>query len=100
MDATTLTLLAVIVLALIFDFTNGFHDTANSIATMVGTRALDPQLAVALAATLNFVGAFWSLKVAATVGKDIISPSVVSDPSLGLTVVLGGLSGAIFWNVL
>ena len=100
MDSTTFTLVAVVVIALVFDFTNGFHDTANSIATMVGTRALAPQLAVALAATLNFVGAFWSLKVAATVGKGIISPSIVSDPHAGLTVVLGGLSGAIFWNVL
>jgi PiT family inorganic phosphate transporter len=99
MDATTLTLLAVVVLALVFDFTNGFHDTANSIATMVGTRALSPQLAVALAASLNFVGAFWSLEVAATVGKDIISSATVSNPDTGLLVVLGGLAGAICWNV-
>ena len=62
----TMTLIAVVVVALFFDFTNGFHDTANSIATSVSTRALSPRNAVAMAAILNFVGAFISFKVAAT----------------------------------
>jgi len=67
-----LTLLAVVVVALFFDFTNGFHDTANSIATSVSTRALSPRLAVLTAAVLNFAGAFVSIKVAATVAKGIL----------------------------
>src|SRR5260221_2664263 len=89
------TLVAVIIVALFFDFTNGFHDTANSIATTVSTRALSPRLAVAMAAVLNFVGAFVSLKVAATVAKGIVDPSVIT-----LNVVLAGLVGAITWNLI
>lgn len=91
-----LTLVIVILVAIAFDFTNGFHDTANSIATMVGTRALAPRLAVAYAAILNFVGALAGHEVAATVGKGVIeaSASVAT-----LEVVLAGLVGAITWNV-
>ena len=70
----TVTLVAVVVVALFFDFTNGFHDTANSIATSVSTRALSPRAAVAMAAVLNFVGAFISFKVAATVAKGSSTP--------------------------
>jgi PiT family inorganic phosphate transporter len=89
------TLVAVVAVALFFDFTNGFHDTANSIATTVSTRALSPRLAVALAAVLNFAGAFVSVKVAATVAKGIVDPSVIT-----LKVVLAGLVGAITWNLI
>ncbi len=89
-----LTLVAVVAVALFFDFTNGFHDTANAIATTVSTRALTPRLAVAIAAVLNFAGAFVSLKVAGTVAKGIVDPSVVT-----LSVVLAGLVGAITWNL-
>jgi PiT family inorganic phosphate transporter len=88
------TLAAVIVVALFFDFTNGFHDTANSIATTVSTRALSPRTAVALAAVLNFAGAFVSIKVAATIAKGIVDPSAIT-----LNVVLAGLVGAITWNL-
>jgi PiT family inorganic phosphate transporter len=88
------TLVAVVVVALFFDFTNGFHDTANSIATSVSTRALSPRTAVALAAVLNFAGAFVSIKVAATVAKGIVDPHVIT-----LDVVLAGLVGAISWNL-
>jgi inorganic phosphate transporter, PiT family len=88
------TLAAVVVVALFFDFTNGFHDTANSIATSVSTRALSPRTAVALAAVLNFAGAFVSIKVAATVAKGIVDPHVIT-----LDVVLAGLVGAIAWNL-
>ncbi len=91
----TLTLVAVVAVALFFDFTNGFHDTANSIATSVSTRALSPRAAVLSAAVLNFIGAFVSLKVAATVAKGIVDPSVVT-----LKVVLAGLVGAITWNLI
>lgn len=91
------TLVLVIVIAIIFDFTNGFHDTANSIATMVGTRALDPRYAVVLAATLNFVGALAGHEVAATVGKGIIEATA---DQATLEVALAGLTGAIVWNVI
>ena len=89
------TLVLVIVVALFFDFTNGFHDTANAIATSVSTRAISPRLAVLAAAVLNFVGAFLSLEVAATVAQDIVNPSAIT-----LSVVLAGLVGAITWNLI
>jgi PiT family inorganic phosphate transporter len=90
-----LTLIAVVAVALFFDFTNGFHDTANSIATTVSTRALTPRVAVAMAAILNFAGAFVSLEVAATVASGIVDADVVT-----LDVVLAGLVGAITWNLI
>ena len=89
-----LTLVAVVIVALFFDFTNGFHDTANAIATSVSTRALTPRTAVLIAAILNFAGAFVSLKVAATVATGIVDPEAVT-----LSVVLAGLVGAITWNL-
>ncbi len=94
MDSDLL-LVVVVATALGFDFTNGFHDTANVVATSISTRALPPRVAVAFAATLNFVGAFVSLKVAAAVAKDIVDPSSVT-----LQVVFAGLVGAIVWNII
>jgi PiT family inorganic phosphate transporter len=88
------TLVAVIIVALFFDFTNGFHDTANAIATSVSTRALSPRVAVLVAAIFNFAGAFVSLKVAATIAKGIVDPAAVT-----LSVILAGLVGAITWNL-
>jgi inorganic phosphate transporter, PiT family len=88
------TLVAVVAVALFFDFTNGFHDAANAIATSVSTRALSPRIAVIFAAALNFAGAFVSLKVAATVAKGIVDPTGIT-----LRVVLAGLIGAIAWNL-
>ena len=87
-------LVAVVAVALFFDFTNGFHDTANSIATSVSTRALAPRTAVILAAILNFAGAFYSLKVAATIATGIVDTDAVT-----LSVILAGLVGAITWNL-
>ena len=89
------TLVAVVAVALFFDFTNGFHDTANSIATSVSTRALSPRTAVGLSAVLNFAGAFASIKVAATIAKGIVDPATIT-----LNVVLAGLVGAITWNLI
>ena len=83
-----------VVVALFFDFTNGFHDTANSIATSVSTRAISPRNAVAMAAILNFVGAFISFKVAATIAKGIVDPDAIT-----LKIILAGLVGAITWNL-
>src|SRR5580765_7521140 len=91
----TVTLVLVVVVALFFDFTNGFHDTANSIATSVSTRALGPRPAVLTAAILNSAGAFVSIKVAATIASGIVDASVIS-----LDVVLAGLVGAITWNLI
>jgi len=90
-----LTLVAVVAVALFFDFTNGFHDTANSIATSVSTRALSPRAAVISAAVLNVAGAFVSLEVAATIAKGIVVPEAIT-----LDVVLAGLVGAITWNLI
>src|SRR6201989_349993 len=84
----------VVVTALAFDFTNGFHDTANVVATSISTRALPPRVAVAFAAVLNFVGAFLSLNVAATIAKDIVDPTAITP-----TVIFAGLIGAIVWNL-
>ena len=89
-----LTLVAVVAVALFFDFTNGFHDTANSIATSVSTRAMSPRAAVISAAILNFAGAFISFAVAATIAKGIVEQSVVTPD-----VILAGLVGAITWNL-
>ncbi len=89
-----LTLVAVVAVALCFDFTNGFHDAANAVATSVSTRAISPRLAVLGSAALNFVGAFLSLKVAATVATGIVDPNAVTP-----RVVLAGLIGAIAWNL-
>jgi PiT family inorganic phosphate transporter len=88
-------LVIVIGAALAFDFTNGFHDTANVVATSISTRAMSPRLAVGFAALLNFAGAFISLKVAATVGKGIVQTSAITP-----TIVFAGLVGAIIWNLI
>jgi hypothetical protein len=81
--------------ALAFDFTNGFHDTANAVATSISTRALSPRIAVTMAAVLNFVGAFISLAVAATIAKGIVNADLITP-----AIVFAGLIGAIAWNLL
>ncbi|MBI1968099.1 MAG: inorganic phosphate transporter [Gemmatimonadetes bacterium] len=96
MQATVWFVLAIVLVALIFDFINGFHDAANSIATVVSTRVLSPFAAVIWAAFWNFVAAFvFGTAIAKTIGKGMIDLSVV-DP----TVILGGLLGAILWDLL
>jgi inorganic phosphate transporter, PiT family len=90
-----LLLVVVIVTALAFDFTNGFHDTANAMATSIATRALPPRAAVGLSAALNFAGAFISIAVATTIAEDIVSTELLS-----LEVLFAGLLGAIMWNLL
>ncbi|MDX6299395.1 MAG: inorganic phosphate transporter, PiT family [Nocardioidaceae bacterium] len=90
--------IAVVIVALAFDYTNGFHDAANAIATAVSTRALTPRIALVMAAIMNFVGAFLGQKVAQTVAE-VIDLSSVSPPSHGLVIVLAGLFGAIAWNL-
>jgi len=85
----------VVVTALAFDFTNGFHDTGNAMATAIATKALSPRVAVALAGVLNLVGAFLSLSVAATIASGLVDTGVVTLP-----VVFAGLCGGIIWNLL
>jgi inorganic phosphate transporter, PiT family len=80
---------------LCFDFTNGFHDTANAMATSIATEALSPRIAAGLSALLNLVGAFLSLSVAATIASGMVDTGLVT-----LTVVFAGLVGAIVWNLL
>ena len=89
-----LIIIIVVATALAFDFTNGFHDTANVVATSISTRAMAPKLAVTYAAILNFVGAFLSLEVAATIAKGIVEADLVTP-----LIVFGGLIGAISWNL-
>src|SRR3954471_12263508 len=90
------TIVAIIVIALAFDYINGFHDAANSIATVVSTRVLTPRAAVAWAAFFNFIAfVVFPLHVAHTVGKGIIDPKIVAD-----AVLVGALGGAIVWNLI
>jgi PiT family inorganic phosphate transporter len=93
-ETLSLSLLAVIVLALVFDYINGFHDTANAIATSVATRALPPVVAVMLAAAFNFIGAFASTAVAQTIGAGLVDPATTTQ-----AVIAAALLGAIAWNL-
>jgi len=95
MDTGDVIVALVVVAALTFDFTNGFHDTANAMATTIATGALKPRVAVGIAAILNFAGAFVSITVAATVAKGIVDAGVVTP-----TVIFAGLIGAITWNLI
>jgi inorganic phosphate transporter, PiT family len=88
-------LVLVIAVALAFDFTNGFHDTANAVATSVSTRALSPRMAVLVASVANLAGAFATTAVAKTVGQDIVASDIITTKT-----VLAGLLGAIAWNLL
>ncbi len=96
MDTTFLAVAALILVALVFDYINGFHDAANSIATVVSTRVLTPGQAVIWAATFNFLAAFtFGTAVASTIGKGMIDITIVSN-----AVIFGGLAGAIIWDLI
>ncbi|MGA2152647.1 MAG: inorganic phosphate transporter, partial [Geobacteraceae bacterium] len=94
-DAVLVMLVLVIAAALVFDYVNGFNDTANAIATCISTRALSVKAAIIMAAGLNFAGAMISTKVAATIGKGIVDPVNVTQ-----MVMLAGIVGAIIWNLI
>ena len=98
MSGMDIGLIAIVLIALAFDYTNGFHDAANAIATAVSTRALTPRVALLLAAVANLVGAFVSTEVAKTVGKGILDPAELHSTS-GMVVVFSALVGAITWNL-
>ncbi len=91
----TALLLAVLVLAVLFDYINGFHDTANAIATSVATRALRPAYAIGMAAAFNFIGAFAGTAVAKTIGGGLVDEQTTTQ-----TVVVAALVGAIIWNLI
>ncbi|AEI41388.1 inorganic phosphate transporter [Paenibacillus mucilaginosus] len=91
------TIIVIVALALLFDFINGFHDTANAIATSISTRALSPRVAVLGAAILNFVGAIFSSEVAKTVGGSVANPATIEN---GMHIVIAALISAIIWNLL
>jgi PiT family inorganic phosphate transporter len=91
-------LVLVVVTAICFDFTNGFHDTANAVATSIATGALKPRVAVLMAGVLNLAGAFISIKVAATIAKGIVNPAALAHGA-GLSLVFAALIGAILWNL-
>lgn len=90
-------LIIIVILALLFDFINGFHDTANAIATSISTRALSPRFAVTYAAVLNFAGAIISSEVAKTIGGKIADPSKIEN---GVQIVIAALISSIIWNLL
>jgi inorganic phosphate transporter, PiT family len=95
MEGVTLMLVAVLVLAVIFDYTNGFHDTANAIATSVATRALTPRYAIIMATAFNFIGAFAGTAVAKTIGAGLVDENTTTT-----SVVAAALIGAIAWNLI
>src|SRR5215470_9090345 len=86
---------AVVMVALIFTYTNGFHDTANAIATVVGTKVLTPRQAIMLAAVTNLIGSFFGLAVAKTISSGLVEPRFITQE-----VLICGLTAAIFWNLL
>jgi PiT family inorganic phosphate transporter len=91
-------LVVVVVAAVSFDFTNGFHDTANAMATSIATKALSPRAAVLLSAALNLVGAFISVKVAATIAEGIVDNTVIRGDG-GMALIFAALAGAMLWNL-
>ncbi|MEO4054971.1 inorganic phosphate transporter [Solibacillus sp. CAU 1738] len=102
MDTILLITILIVIFALLFDFINGFHDTANAIATSVSTRALPPRVAVLMAAFMNFIGAITFVGVAKAIASDIVDPFALSTPEaplVGSVVILAALCSAITWNL-
>src|SRR6187399_421868 len=93
-EGFTVSLLIVVALAVLFDYINGFHDSANAIATSVATRALSPRAAVLMAAAFNFIGAFAGTAVATTIGAGLVDVATTTE-----AVVVAALLGAIAWNL-
>lgn len=96
MDTVLFLTVLVVIAALSFDFINGFHDTANAIATAVSTRALSPRIAIAMAASMNFIGAITFTGVATAIAKDIVDPFALDH---GVVIILAALLSAIIWNL-
>ncbi|HKY59196.1 MAG TPA: inorganic phosphate transporter [Aeromicrobium sp.] len=100
MDLVLALLIATVCIALFFDYTNGFHDAANAIATSVSTQALTPRIALVLAAVMNFAGAFLGVKVAKTIADILVGFNDIATPQHALVVVMSALVGAIAWNLI
>ena len=101
MDTTILIAAIIVFLALFFDFTNGFHDSANQVATVITSRALSPEVALLSAAAANFIGAYFlGTAVAETIGKGIVDPRLLQTAANGSIVVIAALFGAIVWNLI
>ncbi|HAM39037.1 MAG: hypothetical protein A2474_01455 [Elusimicrobia bacterium RIFOXYC2_FULL_34_12] len=101
MNHIILIAIIIIILALFFDFTNGFHDSANIVAMVITTRALSPEAALIIAAISEFVGAYFlGTAVAETIGKDIVDPRLLQTGISGATVIIAALIGAISWNII
>ncbi|ASS74550.1 anion permease [Tumebacillus algifaecis] len=96
LDGSLLLIITVVILALAFDYINGFHDTANAIATSISTRALTPRMAIVLAASMNLIGALTFTGVAKTIGKGIADPFVLNN---GMWIVVAAMLSAIIWNL-
>ncbi|TME80917.1 MAG: inorganic phosphate transporter [Chloroflexi bacterium] len=99
-EGFTLVLVIILGLAVVFDYINGFHDTANAIATSVSTRALRPEQAIALSATANFVGALTGTAVATTIGKGLVDEQALNAADPSLTYLAAAIIGGIIWNLL
>lgn len=97
MDSVLFITILIVFFAVVFDFINGFHDTANAIATSVSTKAMSPRVAIALASVMNFIGAMTFTGVARTITKDIVDPFALDN---GSTIILAALIAAIIWNLL
>src|SRR5438876_12298956 len=95
MPEVSVLIVLVVLTALVFDYINGFHDTANAIATVVSTRVLTPRAAIIMAAVLNFVGALMSTNVAKTIAKGLVDPKDATQ-----WVILSAVIGAIIWNLI
>ncbi|KKR09546.1 MAG: Phosphate transporter [Parcubacteria group bacterium GW2011_GWA2_39_18] len=101
MELAIISAIIVVVLALFFDFTNGFHDSANQVATVIASRALSPAAALIIAAMADFIGAyFFGTAVAETLGKGIVDPRVLQIGVSGVLVIIGAICGAILWNII
>jgi PiT family inorganic phosphate transporter len=95
LNGVSFALILVVVLALAFDFINGFHDTANTVATTISTRVLTPGIAIFMSAVCNFLGAFFNQKVAGTVAHDLVDNTLIDT-----NVIICALISSIFWNLL
>lgn len=101
MDMTLLLGIIVTVIALLFNFTNGFHDSANVVATVIASRSVEPEIAMILAAAAEFIGAYFlGTAVAETIGKGIVDPTLLQAGNIGAIVIIAALIGAISWNLL
>ena len=101
MEYSLFVVVLAVALAIFFDFSNGFHDSANQVATVISSRALSPEVALIIAAVADFCGAYFlGTNVAKTIGKGIVDPEIIKTSSFGIYVLISAICGAIGWNVI